>query len=68
MGFLGNVSSSVKVKRKSGEGEYFGEGMPEVGNRVEAPSIVEMAALGAWGRGHLREEPSTFCFFRVGKY
>lgn len=47
IGFLGNVSSSVKLERKSGEGEYFGEGMPEVGNCVEAPSIVEMAALGA---------------------
>lgn len=44
-GFLGNVSSSVKVERKSGKGEYLGEGMPEVGNCEEAPSIVEMAAL-----------------------
>lgn len=46
MGFLGTVSSSVKVEKKSGEGEYFGEGMPEVGNCVEAPSVVDMAALG----------------------
>lgn len=40
----------------------------EMGKYVEAPSIVEMAALGGMGQGHLSEESGTFCFFRFGKY
>lgn len=55
----------MKVERKSGEGVCFGR---EMGRYVDAPSTVEMAALGGMGQGHLSEEPRTFGFFRVGKY
>lgn len=50
MGFLGNVSSSAKVERKSGREQFLKKGMPEVGNCVEAPSIMVMAALGGMGQ------------------
>lgn len=67
MGFLGNVSSSVKVERKSGEGEYLGEGMPEVGSCVEEPSIVEMAALGSMGQRTSEGRAQYLLFFQSRK-